>query len=254
MRLYADINRLSDSVTATSDLLIGYDDSPEIGATTVMNGKFLIDLPVNVAVTPGANVFGSTSLAASAYDKWRKQSGYSHVRYNLLATSADMARLSPTATFVVPDSSPPLTFVTRAQVGRSGAGSDNGLAPGSVALLPANSTTLVDRPGMLVTATETVGSPVSRMRATWVVSMAALSDDVCSSLDNINTPALKTLTATDPDTGNLDVYASVDGGSGYVQINNLWDVTFESPGTDVRFAFVNNGPTKLYLHSYAYLY
>lgn len=255
MRIYADINRVGPD---PNDFVIQVSPTPVIGAQVNVNGKFFIDVPEGVAVpSPLPTSFGDLTDAIyegllSLYPR------YGFVHYNTLVTGSDSGKLDPSAVFPY-DFGPPLrTWEVRAQMGRFGAPSDNGLAPNGVKLLAQNTAVVPYRPGLLITDTIDVSADVpagvSDVMLHWCIVSHQLSADVMNYNNNVNEPAQKVAEEVAQAPISLEAYVSTDDGASYQQVSRMIPFSPAVPGTDLRIAFVNRGNTPITLVSYALLY
>lgn len=267
MRIYADISRLPNVGPELASVIIQVAPTPPVGSAPVpVNGKFYVDLPEGVApprIDLGSKLLGpapANVVPAIFAGLLAKYSKYSFVQYNALLTSADVAALDLAATFPASAGPPPLSWATRAQVGR-GAGPDAGLAPNSVAVLPQNNTTSPARPGLLVTDTIDISADIpagtTEFLVYWKIHEYVVTADVLdydSPTPGANEAALKQLVEVDQSPVDFAVYLSANDGGGYSPVGRLIPCAVCDPGTKIRLAFVNTSSTKRYVASYALLY
>lgn len=267
MRIYADINRLPDVGPEPDSVVIQVAPTPPVGSSPVpANGKFYVELPDGVSPPPigvGSKLLGpppANILPAIYNGLLARFPKFSFVRYNALLTSADMAALDLGATFPGIPGPPPVTWATRAQVGRA-VGPNAGLAPNAVALLPENTTTTPSRPGVLITDTIDISGDIpagtTEFLVYWKIHEYAVTPDVMDydgPSSGTNEPAIKGLYEVDQSPTDLEVYLSANDGGGYSPVRRLIPCAVCDPGTQIRLAFVNKSPTKRYLASYALLY
>jgi hypothetical protein len=92
----------------------------------------------------------------------------------------------------------------------------------------------------------------------WKVSGSSTSEDLGFSNKGTsagqNSPAIKTLTETDPEIAPLLVYASVDNGVSWSLVPYLEPVDLVGAGSDLRVCFINTGTASLYLHGFCVLF
>lgn len=258
MRIYADVNRLPDlPANETSSVIIQVEPSPPLGSVTTINGKFVVDIPDEVTppdITPASRLINPAIPANLVTDAiyqslLRLFPAYQNIVYNQLLTSADIALLDAAATFPHLPGPPVQTWSSRFQTG-SGAG----VAPMSVALLPENTAVAPPRPGLLITDTidisvATGGLGAKNFLVYWKVYEMTVTDDVMDYTVVINNPARKGLVEVDQN--EIDVFLSVNDGGGYTPVSRLLPCVTCDPGSDVRLAFVNHNPHKVYLTAYA---
>lgn len=252
MRIFADINRIGSD---PRDFVIQVSPDQE---TTVMNGKFVIDVPDGV--TPPLEIpsdvstlnHGMTEQFLARYPR------YQFIEMNWLCTDNDSAKLDLAASLTLGTGPTATSWPSRAQVGRNGAMSHNGMAPNSACVLPVNTGVTPVRPGVLITDTIDVSGDrpdgVSDVMLYWRVFQFTTSHDVMNYATGANSPAVKTLTEPDQSLADLEVYVSVNDGAGYVKASRLQPTTPCDSGSSIRVAFVNHGATPLYLAAYAVLY
>ena len=255
MRIYADINRLG---VDPRDYVIQVCPTPEIGANATVNGKFFIDVPNGVAVPTIPATLGS--LTDSIFNGLLAlHTTCSFVKYNALLTGSDSNLLDSAATFPFDPGPPVQTWSARAQLGRFGAPSDNGLAANSVRIHSQNSSVIPARPGLLITDTIDVSADVpagvTKFSVYWNVVRFTTSPDILNSAPGgTNSPSLRQSLETGPEPADFEVHASTNDGAGYAQVRHMVPCTSLAAGTDLRLAFINKGSNNLYLTAYAVLY
>jgi hypothetical protein len=262
MRIYADLNRIGDSAPESESVIIQVAPKPPVGSATPINGKFVVPVPDGIAlpeITVSSRLLGSGGVVESLYSAWLAANrSFDFVHYNALLTSTDHARLDVDGRFVSEMGPPPRIWNTRAQFGRAGAMSQNGLAPGSVTVLAANTTVLPARPGLLVTEPFDISAQrpqgADRFLVYWKWYSVTRTHDVMNYATEANTPALRQLVEVAEAPSSTAVYLSADGGAGYVAVRPGVPCTACTPGTLLRLAFVNHSATPYYLAAYAVLY
>jgi hypothetical protein len=267
MRIFADISRLPDLGPEVDSVIIQVAPTPPVGSAPVpINGKFYVDLPEGVVPPPidiGSRLLGAApaNIIPAIYDGLlAKFSKYNFIQYNVLLTSADVADLDLAATFPASAGPPPVSWATRAQVGR-GAGPDAGLAPNSVAVLPQNNTTVPPRPGVLITDTIDISGDIpagtTEFLVYWKIHEYTVTPDVMDydgPSPGTNEAAIKQLFEVEQSPADFEVYLSANDGGGYSLVSRLVPCAVCDPGTKIRLAFVNKSTTKKYIASYALLY
>jgi hypothetical protein len=262
MRIYADVNRLGDlPASETVSVILQVGPSPEVGVATPVNGKFVVDIPDGVfppRVDMASRLMNPVgNIVTDIYQGLlRAFPGYSNVVHNQLLGSADIDLLDPLGTFPHDPGPPARTWNSRFQTGTP-TGVLKGISPGSVAILPENPHTVPPRPGLLVTkkidiSALTGGLGASNFLVYWKVYEVSVSQDVMNFTTGDNSPTIKSLVETDQD--GVDVYLSVNDGAGYTPVTRLSPCVTCDPGTDVRLAFVNHNPFKVYLTAYAVMF
>ena len=254
MRIYADINRVT---TDPRDFVIQVAPAQE---SVTMNGKFLLDVPDGVAVPDPLPADVGDLLDTLYGGLLARYPLYQFITHNVLVTGEHSGELDLSATFPHTPGPGGITWNSRAQIGRFGAGSHNGLAPTAVKILGANEGVAPPRPGLLVTDTIDVSGDVpggiTNYMVYWKVLDLHTTDDVMDYVGGTNTPARKIL-EEDSSTQNpagLEVYISGNDGAGYTRCSRLIPGSFGSPGTLLRLAFVNHGTSPITLAAYAVMY
>lgn len=262
MRIFADVNRLPDIPAAeTSSVIIQVAPSPPVGTLTPVNGKFVVDIPDGV-FPPSINVDSRLinplgDVVTGIYQGLlRAFPSYSNVVFNQLLTSADIDLIDATATFPHDMGPPVRTWGSRFQTGTP-TGLLKGVSPGSVAILPENPYTTPSRPGVMITknidiSAATGGAGAKNFVVYWKVYQMSVTDDVMDFTTGTNTPAIKNLVEVAQD--DVEVFLSVNNGGGYTPVTRLSPTVTCDPGTDVRLAFVNHNPYKVYLTAYAVMF
>ncbi len=255
MRIYADINRVGAD---PNDYIVQVGLTPPVGSQVNVNGKFILDVPNGVSV-PDPIPSTLAGLTDAIYDGLLSlYPRYGFVQYNALVTGADSNLLDTTAVFPY-DHGPPLrTWEVRAQVGRFGAPSDNGLAPNGVKILAQNNAVVPARPGVLITDTIDVSADVpagvTDVMVHWCIASTSITNDVMNYNTGENTPSLKTMVEVTQNPATLEAYISTDDGASYDRLYLDTPFTAAVAGTLLRVAFVNLGSAPVTLVSYALLY
>lgn len=266
MRIYADINRIPDVGVETASVIIQVAPTPPVGSAPVpVNGKFYVDIPEGVQPPPigiSSKLLGAGSILPPIYNSFlAKFPKYSFIKFNPLLTSADSAALDLAATFPALPGPPPVAWGTRAQVGR-GAGLDLGLAPNTVAVLSQNNAVSPARPGVLITDTIDISVDIPagarEFQVYWKIHQYAVTSDVMDYDGPVNAgqneAAIKQLFEIDQSPPDFEVYLSSNDGAGYSPVRRMVPCAVCDPGTNIRLAFVNKSPNKIYIASYAIMY
>lgn len=243
------------------------------------NGKFFLPVPPGVpaevtsssTLTP--QVSGSLPYEIAA-EFLRRNPNYDNVLWNFFLEVSDVAQLDTSAGAPSPDSGNvaagflptmvPSPLGPRSQIGRAVGPAPVGVAPNSVALLPANTKASgTSQYGSLIfdTVDLTPYNPMNpgtdEVLVWWRVARAVTSEDVVQGFGATagqNSPSMRTLQETSPDYTGLRVYASVDDGVSWYECSYLRPRDLVSAGTDFRLAFINEGTEKLYLLGVAVLF
>lgn len=239
------------------DRILQVEKKPDLGRPVAINGKYSIDIPECSSVRVdedsyvlNAGVVDSGSVVDQAIRNLTSLfPGTPNIVYNPLITASD-SDFDLSATF----SDGTNSFLPRAQIGRP-SGINAGLAPNSVAVLPANTKTTPERPGILITntldiSTESTGS--RNFRVWWKLYGFETSEDVGSSAEN--TAAIRSIIEEPPEPSGFEVWISSNNGASWVRAGYLDIVDTCVEGTDIRIAFVNRSTTKRYIAAFAVLF
>ena len=249
-------------VSQVDNAILQVEDTPAVGISVPINGKYVIDVPEGsqVEVDPTSyvlnglgNVDSGSVVDLAMQNLLELYPGSDFLRYNVLITGTHSGELDATATW----SDGTNSFSPRFQNGRTVAPA--GCAPNSVAMLPANPTTTPPRPGLIITDTIDISPEIpagtGNFRVWWKFYEFETSEDVLAEYSpgsGTNSPAIRTIVETEAP--NVTVYLSNDDGGSWVPVEKLDPVSFCDAGTEVRIAFVNSGDTKIYLAGYAILF
>lgn len=254
MRIVADLT--------TADI-IQAEKTPEVGASTVVNGKFVCPIPEMVAVDVTSTSYvlpvdggDVTSLAMAAM--LTEYPMYSNVVFNPFLTPADMADMDLTATFP----GPPVEYV-RAIVGRGAGPLPTGIVPNVVGVLAANDRVAPTLPGLLISDTidigpMTGGAGADEFMVWWQLYGFTTTDDVTSSYGATageDDPALRNLVEVDSEPSGFEVWLSHDDGATYTLMTRTTPIDFGTYGSLLRIAFRNTDTNnRRYVASYAILF
>jgi len=235
--------------------------TPDEGELRPFNGRWALPIPPGSSVTVDASSYflpqDSGSLPyLSAEALLARYPMYSHIAWNYLLESTDVADLDLTATG-------PSGEVTRCQTGRGTGPGVFGQSPNTTAILPQNAYAVPSpKPGCLVTDTiditvPTSGAGADEFMAWWHLYEFNTTQDVMSDFGGTlgeNTPATRNIIETDQEPADLAVFISHDDGVTWTPISRLEPTDLVTFNTLVRLAFVNTGTTKLYLAGYAVMF
>jgi len=267
-------------VNLASDAIQGTASEPEVGDSTVVNGKYMLTTPPGVAVEVDSASYLTPQNPASlpgliADDFLARNPMYQHRIGQFFLESTDIAALdltagapSPTGGNVAAGTPPVLSpgpLGPRCQVGRGAGPAPAGVAPNSVAILPANRNhPVADTYGSIVTATQDItafnpGTPgTDEVMIWWKVVEFTTTEDIVTGYNataGMNTPSLRSMNeitqATPP---GMMVYASVDDGVSWYRAHYMTPTDLVVSGKDLRLAFTNDGGTKIYLLGYIVLF
>ena len=257
-----------------SGLVLETSVEPVVGGTTLVNGKFILNTPPGVSLDVNSASYltpqNSGSLPVQIATSFlARYPNYDNQLSNFFLEAADQSTLDLNAaplpiagniTTGTVTSGLPGTFA-RCQVGR--VGGPAGIAPGSIAMLPTNTGGPNDLYGALITDTIDITSynpgttGTDEVLVWWKVATATTSEDVVQGYNvtaNTNTPVRKDQVEQLPTPAGLLVYASVDDGASWFEVQYLEATDLVTSGTDFRLAFVNDGTEKLYLLGYIVLF
>lgn len=250
MRVLADI--------ASNSLIRVQSPSATLGATTTVNGQYVVPIPEGASVDIGSTSYvlpvnANSIPGQSAAGLLSRYPMYSYAAYNFLVRPADVADLDLTATG-------PGGVISRAVVGRS-PGPNSGIAPNSTIILPQNNAIAPARPGCLVTAqidtTPISGGPIEEALLWWEIASFSTSEDIVQGYGptaGTNSPALRSLVETDQEPAGLTVSMSNDDGANWFAASRLSPVNFGVFDNRLRIAWVNTSANRIYLLAFVVLF
>lgn len=243
------------------------------------NGKFFIATPTGVPVEVSGTSTLTPQISGSipyeiAHGFLERNPNYDNVLWNFFVETSDIAQLdqtpgAPTPTGANVSSGFLPTMVgsslgPRFQIGRSAGPAPVGIAPNSIALLPANTKTSgTDQYGSIVfdTIDLTPFNPLNpgtdEVLVWWKIARAVISEDISHgylSTAGENSPSLRRLQETAPNFAGFHVYASVDDGVSWYECKYLRPKDLAVAGTNFRLAFINEGSVKIFLLGVAVLF
>lgn len=261
MRVICDLGSLSNAPNAD---VLQVEKSPDVGEPNPFNGRFAIPVPdgasfeIDELPDPYTIQDIADQLAGKLLARFPM---YSNIFYNFLLAPTDVADFDLSATPAVSNVGgyPP---ITRALTGRGVGPLSLGITPNMTALLAENTGVSPSRPGMLITDTvditaATSGAGADEFLVWWWLWDFATDDDIISDFGGTagqNDPALKTISETDQEPADLEVYISHDDGANWTQAGRLEPMDLITFNTDVRLAFVNTGTGRFYLAAYAVMF
>ena len=243
-----------------SNRLVRTQPDPSVGASTAMNGQFVVPVPEGAAVTLTPTSYLTPQNAGSvpgqaAAALLARYPMYANVAFNYLLEASDVAALDLSATG-------PGGIITRAMVGR-GAGLSTGIAPNSTVILPVNNSTGgPPRPGCLVTDTIDIGPVTGGAGAEeallwWKVASFSTSEDTLHGFGptvGANSPVIRSMSETSQTPAGFFVLVSNDDGATWFAAPRLTPVNLGVFDTRVRVAFVNTSANRVYLLGFAVLF
>lgn len=253
MRAIADI---------ATDRIIQVTTTPGDNELTTVNGRYLVPIPEGVAVDITSSSYltpqdanSIPGLAASGL--LVRYPMYDNVLFNFFLESSDMSSVQYVPAFY--PAPPPLGFTitkTRYQAGRVVGPDPIGLAPNSMAILPANTYKASPAPGLLQFYYSLAVS-AREFLVWWKVSKMSVTEDIVSGYDmtaGTNEPAIKSYDEYEQEPGDLVVMISNDNGANWSEVNRLEPLDIGSVGSDLQLAFINKGSDKIYLTAFAVLF
>ena len=243
--------------------ILQVEKSPQVGESSVMNGKFVVPIPEMVAVDVTSSSYvlpvdGGDVTSLAMADLLVEFPMYTNVVFNPLLTAADIADLDLTAVLPL---LPPED--TRAIVGRGAGPLPTGTVPNVVGVLPSNDRSATVRPGLLISDTIDIsaltgGFGADEFMVWWKLYGFDTTDDVTSDFGataGLNTPAYRNLVDVDPEPSGFEVYISNDDGANYTQVSRVTPTDLGVFGSLVRVAFRNTDVVnRRYIASFAILF
>ncbi len=259
--------------------ITGTQTEKSVGELFGVNGKFVVPSPPGVPLDVRPTSFLTPQTSGSipyevANEFLARNPNYDNVLWNFFLQVSDVAQLdvssgapSPVAANVsagFPPTMVPSTLGPRCQIGRAVGPAPVGVAPNSIAVLPANTKTSgTSQYGSLIldTIDLTPFNPLNpgtdEVLVWWKIARTSITEDIVQGFGvtaGLNTPTLKSLQETQPNFPGFHVYASVDDGVSWYECNYLRPRDLVTAGTNFRLAFINEGSEKLYLLGVAVLF
>lgn len=274
MRLHVDLG--SHFVTPPTDRIVQVDNDPPFGSFSNVTGDYLIPSVDGTAISVSLNSFVSPIDGLDVNSEIFGQllarfPQYSHVYFNPMLTSTDVAAMDLTASLTALFDPDPLggpnpavySLPTRVKIGRSGA-IPSGMMPNGLALPPLNQRVLPNRPGLVITqnidlTAATGGVGADDFMVYWKVYGPAVSFDIAGgnigSTAGDNEPSFRYLGEINQEAPSFKCFISVDDGQNWVQVQRLTQVAFCGKTNQVRLAFTNESPTTTFqISSFALLF
>lgn len=267
MRVLADLGSL---ITTGTPAIIQV-DTPIPGAAggVPINGKFAVpiikgvDFPIDSAsyILAAGDVDSGAVPSISYAHLLAMYPSYGNAYFNPLLTAAHVNEFDFTAQFRDAFTAPPAIYMyeVRVQTGRPAAFVPVGPAgcmPTHTAILPINTTTTPDRPGVLITKevdiTAYAPDGADSFLVYWKLYGFSVSEDVLDG--TTNEPTTRTIIETDQEPDDFEVYISVDNGVTWCQVGLLEPVGFCDKTKKFRVAFLNWSASKVYLATYGVLF
>ena len=221
-------------IDLASNRILGTEGTPDVGGSSVVNGKYVFPIPEGAAVVvdsstvvfPQADPNSLTTQAAA--ELLIRYPMFSNILYNALIEDADVAAFDLTATG-------PGGIISRAMIGRAppGVPPQPGISPNNTVILPQNNGAATAKPGCLVTDTITSIPGADEAMLWWNIAFIDTTEDVNHgylTTANLNVPAYRTLTETDQEPAGLSVYLSNDNGTTWVESTRLIPTDLSATG------------------------
>lgn len=167
MRIFVDIASHDTSGVSPGGRIARTDSTPEVGAETPVNGKWVFSVPEGAALEVDADSYwfpvDANSIPAQAAAEFLiRYPMYDHVLYNFYLDNEDADSFDVAAFGTFPDAGnttpaytdsliPPAS--ARCQIGRGAGPGDVGMVPNSLALLPKSDARANDVYGVVITKT-----------------------------------------------------------------------------------------------------
>lgn len=230
------------------------------GEGTPINGKYLLPIyPAGEFEVTDADYVLNGAGECDGYDLSSKSFAYllmqypmyGYVYFNPLLTADHVAELE----FIT---SPFNGLPTRIMTGQA-TGLQAGQMPTHTCILPQNSKTAPNRPGLLVTSNIDISSYTSGVGTDeflvyWKLYSFNVSEDIVDEFTDRNEPAVRQVYEADPEPSGLSVYISADDGSTWNEVNYLTPVVLSAKTTTFRLAFENTSANKVYIANFAVLF
>jgi hypothetical protein len=221
-------------IDLASNRILGTEATPDVGQSSVVNGKYVFPIPEGAAVVvdsstvvfPQADPNSLTTQAAAGL--LVRYPMFSNILYNALIEDADVSAFDITATG-------PGGVISRAMIGRAppGAPPQPGISPNNTVILPQNNGATAPRLGCLVTDAITSIPGADEAMLWWSVAFLDTTEDVNHgylTTAGVDTPAYRTLTETDQEPAALSVYLSNDNGSTWEEATRLIPTDLSATG------------------------
>lgn len=278
MRLLTDLRSHLSSPAAPEIIQVQRVPSTGQANGTVINGMYAIPMPLDVDfpisttsyILDGAGEIDGGDVVSKGYAALlASYPQFGNIYFNPLLTADHVAELVLDQSYHLRDKSltPPADFYPRFQTGREAGVGDAGQMPTHTALVPLNTTTTPDRPGLLITDEIDIGPytldcdsiPVGtdQFLVFWKLYDFSETHDIAADYGahaGVNTPAQRTLAETDQEPADFSVYITTDDGANWCQVGLLEPVAFCDKTTKVRLAFRNDGASKVFIASFALLF
>jgi hypothetical protein len=247
----------------TDNRIIEVGKTPDVGDTTAFNGRYSLVVPEGSDVVVRRESTSAEILERGYSGLLAQFPMYGNIKYNPLIDDADVADLDMSVGMTLPDTPPPHEVLwVRTQTGRSPVDTQSGHAPNSTAILGVNTTVTPQRPGLLITDTidisaDTGGHGADEFMVWWKIYSFDTSEDVNShygSTAGVNDPAIRSIQEVLQEPSGLEVSLSINDGASFHQVGRLEPISFCDKGTQLRLAFLNGDPGKVYLAAYAIMF
>lgn len=271
MRILVDLG----SHVQGNPAIVQVERTPESGLAGAVNisGKYAIpvvkgvDFPVDsqsYVLDGGGDVDGGDVSSISYAHLLSMYPMYGNIYFNPLLTADNVDEIDFFATFLDSFHNPPNvnTCRVRVQTGRPNGfplPGPAGQMPSHTALLPVNDTGPDPRPGLLITKEIDLTPYIpagsdgfDNFMVYWKLFDFQVSQEVVTATQN--EPAVRTLVEPEQEPMGFYAYLSPDNGMTWCPVGLLEPVGFCDKTKKIRLAFLNYGPNKVYIPTYAVLF
>lgn len=265
MRILVDLG----SHISGSPQIVQVDKTPTPGVAGGVNitGKYVIPVAKGTefqvdsnsyVLDGGGDVDGGDVTSISFAHLLATYPLFSNIYFNPLLTAFHVDEIDFAAQFRDSFTSPPNVYMfdVRVQTGRPAAFTVPGPAgqmPTHTAILPVNSSTVVDRPGVFITKEIDLTTYTPDGADNFMVYWKLLGFDVSHDVSNgvVNSPSTRNVLEPDQEPNGFSVFISQDNGLTWCQVGLLEPIGFCDKAKKIRIAMVNRGTSKVFLANYA---
>ena len=213
-------------IDRASNQILGTEATPDVGDSSVVNGKYVFPVPEGAAVTVDSATTLVSLTTQAAAELLVRYPMFSNIIYNPLIDVPDVAALDLTALG-------PGGIISRAMLGRAAGGFPFGISQNSTVILPQNNAVAPSRPGCLVSDTITAIPGADEAMLWWNIASFSTTEDVnhgTGATANINVPAYRTLTVVDQEPVGFAAYLSNDNGTTWAEATRLIPTDLSATG------------------------
>jgi len=209
-------------IDLASSRILGTEATPDVGQSSVVNGKYVFPIPEGAAVSVDSSSYlfpqdAGSLTGKSASELLIRYPMFSNILYNALIDTADITDLDPSG--IGPNSE-----ITRAVFGRAVGPLPTGISPNSIAILPINTAAATNRPGCLVTSTITFIPGADEAMLWWKIASVSSTEDINHgylTTAGVDVPSYRTVVETDQEPAGFSAYISNDNGSTWYEATRL---------------------------------